>query len=469
METRILDNNYDVLGSASRWPDEVVDVSTSMRARIAAAVARPAAQQPAWPDDRRLGSVRQVLARMPALVTPAEIRRLRDRLAGVANGEAFLLQGGDCAETFAGNTRAHVEGNLRTLLQMAVVLTYAAELPVVSVGRVAGQYAKPRSSPVDMLGLPAYRGDIVNSPELTPSARIPDPYRMLHAYANAGSAMETVRRTGVTGMAGLGRIHDLNHAFVHSSPTGRRYRGIAADIDRALRFMTAWGMDHWAPDRAEVFSSHEALLLDYEVALLRPVATDRDSVYAGSGHFLWLGERTRELTGAHIALAELIINPVGVKLGPTTTPQDAVRYAEVLDPDNEPGRLTFTTRMGHNRIRTVLPPIVEAVTASGHRVVWQCDPMHGNTRESPTGYKTRRFDHILDEVRGFFQVHRTLGTHPGGVHLELTGDTVTECLGGPHDITDVDLAGYYETACDPRLNTQQSVELAFLLAEIMRG
>nr|ATY46605.1 aDAHP synthase [Micromonospora sp. HK160111] len=446
----------------------MADLPTSTRERITAAVARPAAQQPPWPDEGRLRSARQVLARMPALVTPAEVRRLRHRLADVANGEAFLLQGGDCAETFAGNTPAHVAGNLQTLLQMAVVLTYAADLPVVSVGRIAGQYAKPRSSPVDTLGLPAYRGDIVNSPDLTPSARTPDPHRMLHAYANASRAMEMVRRTGVTGLADLSRVHDLNHTFVNSAPTGRRYRALATDIDRALRFMTAWGMDHRAPDRTEIFTSHEALLLDFETSMLRPGVSGGDSVYAGSGHLVWIGERTRDLAGAHVALASLISNPVGVKLGPRTTPEEAVRYVELLDPDNEPGRLTFITRMGHDRIRAALPPIVEAVTATGHRVVWQCDPMHGNTHESPTGYKTRRFDEILTEAQGFFEVHRALGTHPGGIHLELTGDAVTECLGGPHDITDADLAGYYETACDPRLNTQQSVELAFRLAEIMR-
>ncbi|WP_034239279.1 class II 3-deoxy-7-phosphoheptulonate synthase, partial [Saccharomonospora iraqiensis] len=415
--------------------------------------------------------VRAVLESVPPVTVPAEIDRLRERLAMVARGEAFLLQGGDCAETFESNTEPHIRANLRTLLQMAVVLTYGASLPVVKLGRIAGQYAKPRSNSTDALGLPVYRGDIVNSLAPDPQLRIPDPGRMIRAYANAGAAMNLVRALTGAGMADLTRVHDWNKDFVRTSPAGERYEALASEIDRGLRFMSACGVSDSSLHSTEIFAGHEALLLDYERALLRlddPESAE-PQLYNLSSHYLWIGERTRQLDGAHIALAELLANPIGVKIGPTTTPEQAVEYVERLDPRNEPGRLTLISRMGNGKVREVLPAIVEKVEASGHKVIWQCDPMHGNTHESSNGYKTRHFDRVVDEVQGFFEVHRQLGSYPGGIHVELTGEDVTECLGGAQDISDLDLSGRYETACDPRLNTQQSLELAFLVAEMLRA
>ncbi|WP_309112907.1 class II 3-deoxy-7-phosphoheptulonate synthase [Saccharothrix sp.] len=449
---------------------ELPPLPPELRTRLDDALGRPAAQQPEWPDAEQVRRVRAVLESVPPITVPAEIDRLREHLAGVARGEAFLLQGGDCAETFADNTEPHIRANVRTLLQMAVVLTYGASLPVVKIGRIAGQYAKPRSSNIDALGLPSYRGDIVNSLVTTPEARIPDPSRMIRAYANAGAAMNLLRAMTTAGMADLHRLHEWNKDFVRTSPAGERYEALAAEIDRGLRFMSACGVDDSSLHTTEIFASHEALLLDYERALLRlDTAGDQPKLYDLSSHFLWIGERTRQLDGAHIAFAELLANPIGLKIGPTTTPEMAVEYVERLDPYNQPGRLTLISRMGNGKVRDVLPAIVEKVTASGHQVIWQCDPMHGNTHESSTGYKTRHFDRIVDEVQGFFEVHRRLGTHPGGIHIELTGEDVTECLGGAQEISDTDLAGRYETACDPRLNTQQSLELAFLVAEMLRS
>ncbi|MER6125401.1 class II 3-deoxy-7-phosphoheptulonate synthase [Streptomyces sp. NPDC001795] len=440
--------------------------------RVADALARPAAQQPEYPDPVRVAEVRASLERLPSLVLPGEVDRLRRRLADVAHGHAFLLHGGDCAETFEGNTEDHVRANIRTLLQMAVVLTYGASLPVVKVARIAGQYAKPRSKSADELHLPVYRGDIVNSAEPTPAARIPDPGRMLEAYAHAGASLNHVRAMTDSGMADLNRVQGWNLDFIQASPAGERYRALAAEIDSGLRFMKACKADHRALHTTEVYAAHEALLLDYERAMLRNVVeedTGREALYGLSGHYLWIGERTRALDGAHIALAAQLANPIGLKIGPGTTPEQAVEYVQRLDPDRIPGRLTLISRMGRGLVREVLPPIVEKVTALGHRVVWQCDPMHGNTHETASGYKSRHFDDILDEVRGFFEVHRALGTHPGGLHVELTGDPVTECLGGACELDDTSLVARYETLCDPRLNPEQSVELAFLVAELMRG
>ncbi|WP_424185113.1 class II 3-deoxy-7-phosphoheptulonate synthase [Actinokineospora sp. G85] len=449
---------------------ELPPLPPELRARLDDALARPAAQQPDWPDADQVRKVRALLESVPPITVPAEIDRLQRRLAEVARGEAFLLQGGDCAETFVDNTEPHIRGNIRTLLQMAVVLTYGASMPVVKVGRIAGQYAKPRSAKTDALGLPVYRGDIVNSLIATPEARVPDPGRMLRAYANAGAAMNLVRALTGAGMADLTKVHDWNRDFVRTSPAGERYEALATEIDRGLRFMQACGVEDSSLHTVEFFASHEALLLDYERALLRLDTSGPDPrLYNLSSHFLWIGERTRQLDGAHIAFAELLSNPIGLKIGPTTTPEMAVEYVERLDPRNEPGRLTLISRMGNGKVRDVLPAIVEKVEASGHKVIWQCDPMHGNTHESSTGYKTRHFDRIVDEVQGFFEVHRRLGTHPGGIHVELTGEDVTECLGGAQEISDADLAGRYETACDPRLNTQQSLELAFLVAEMLRS
>ncbi|GGM61547.1 phospho-2-dehydro-3-deoxyheptonate aldolase [Longimycelium tulufanense] len=437
-----------------------------LRARLDDALARPAAQQPDWPDREQVRKVRTVLESVPPITMPAEVDRLRARLAAVARGEAFLLQGGDCAETFADNTEPHIRASIRTLLQMAVVLTYGASTPVVKVGRIAGQYAKPRSSPTDALGLPSYRGDMVNSLVATPEARVPDPSRMIRAYANAGAAMNLVRAMTNAGMADLHRVHDWNKDFVLTSPAGERYEALASEIDRGLRFMDACGVQDHNLTTTEFYASHEALVLDYERAMLR---LEDGKLYDLSAHFVWIGERTRRLDGAHIAFAELLANPIGVKIGPTTTPEMAVEYVERLDPHGVPGRLTLISRMGNQKVRDVLPPIIEKVRATGHHVIWQCDPMHGNTHESSTGYKTRHFDRVVDEVQGFFEVHRALGSHPGGIHIELTGEDVTECLGGAQEISDSDLSGRYETACDPRLNTQQSLELAFLVAEMLRG
>jgi 3-deoxy-7-phosphoheptulonate synthase len=426
----------------------------------------PAAQQPSWPDRGALESVLTTLATVPPIVAPSEVDQLRGRLAEVAQGRAFLLQGGDCAETFDLNTDAHLQSTTRTLLQMAVVLTYGASVPVVKVGRIAGQYAKPRSSELDALGLPSYRGDMINSLEPVPEKRVHDPSRLVRAYANAAAAMNMIRAYARGGMADLHAVHDWNKDFVASSPAGVRYEVIAREIDRALAFMRACGVDDTALRGVELYNSHEGLVLDYERALVR---VHEGRAYASSAHFVWIGERTRRLDGAHVEFMSRIANPIGVKIGPSTTPEQATELVERLDPDGVPGRLTLISRMGNGKIRDVLPAIVEKVTASGHLVVWQCDPMHGNTHESPTGYKTRHFDRVVDEVLGFFDVHRALGTWPGGIHVELTGEDVTECLGGAMEISDADLNSRYETACDPRLNTGQSLELAFLVAEMLRG
>ena len=447
-------------------------LTDDLRQRLDAALSRPAAQQPSW-DPEAAKDMRTVLESVPPVTVPAEIERLKLQLAAVARGEAFLLQGGDCAETFVDNTEPHIRANIRTLLQMAVVLTYGASVPVVKVARIAGQYAKPRSSDIDALGLTSYRGDMINGFAPDAAAREHDPSRLVRAYANASAAMNLVRALTASGLASLHLVHDWNREFVRTSPAGARYEALAAEIDRALTFMSACGVDDRNLQTAEIYASHEALVLDYERAMLRlstdfPVEQPESRLYDLSAHYVWVGERTRQLDGAHVAFAEVISNPIGVKIGPTMTPELAVEYVERLDPHNQPGRLTVVSRLGNNKVRDLLPPIIEKVQATGHQVIWQCDPMHGNTHESSTGYKTRHFDRIVDEVQGFFEVHRALGTHPGGIHVEITGENVTECLGGAQDISDSDLAGRYETACDPRLNTQQSLELAFLVAEMLR-
>jgi 3-deoxy-7-phosphoheptulonate synthase len=413
------------------------------------------------------------LSQLPPLVVPEECDRLRARLADVATGKAFLLQGGDCAETFADATVEKVRDKIKILLQMAVVLTYGASVPIVKVGRMAGQYAKPRSKGtevVDGVELDSYRGDAVNSIERTPQARVPDPARLVEAYHRAAGTLNLIRAHATGGFADLRQVHSWNSDFVSRSPAGQRYESIATDIDRALSFMQACGFDLERADAAhqvELFASHEALLLDYESALTR-WDDDRSAFYDQSAHLVWVGERTRDLDGAHIEFVRQIANPIGVKLGPATSPETAVALVDKLDPDRRPGRLMFVTRMGADRIRDLLPPIVEKVTASGAEVVWSCDPMHGNTIESESGYKTRHFDDIVEEVTGFFEVHQDLGTVPGGLHVELTGENVTECLGGGDDIVDSDLAGRYETALDPRLNVGQSLELAFLVASMLQ-
>jgi 3-deoxy-7-phosphoheptulonate synthase len=429
------------------------------------ALSRPAAQQPPWPDLDYVARVRALLESVPPIAVPTEVDSLQEKLGEVARGKAFLLQGGDCAETFVDNTEPHLRGTIQTLLQMAVVLTYGSSMPVVKLGRIAGQYAKPRSSNTDAAGLLSYRGDMVNGLEATEEARRPDPGRLVRAYANAAAAMNLTRAITGAGLADLRRLHEWNMDFVRESNAGERYERVATEIDRSLRFMAACGVDDSSLRTVELFASHEMLVLDYERALLR---LDEGRLFLLSAHQLWIGDRTRQLDGAHVALAGLIANPIGVKIGPSTSPDDAVELVERLDPDRIDGRVTLVSRMGNEHVRDHLPPIVEAVTRTGHRVVWQCDPMHGNTEESPSGHKTRHFDRVMDEVAGFFEVHQRLGTHPGGIHVEHTGEDVTECLGGAQRISHEELGSRYETACDPRLNTQQSIELAFLVVEMLR-
>jgi len=407
---------------------------------------------------------------LPPLVLAAECDQLKERLAAVARGEAFLLQGGDCAETFAGASADSIQGKFRTLLQMAVVLTYAGSVPVVKVGRMAGQYGKPRSGATEVrngVELPVYRGDAVNGIEFTAAARTPDPGRLLEAYRCSSATLNLCRSLASGGYADLRQVHAWNQDFVAGSPAGRRYEQLAEEIDRAIAFMHACGANPGEFRAVEFYSSHEALLLDYERALTR---TDVRSghPYDLSAHLLWIGERTRGLDGAHVEFARQIRNPISVKVGPDATAEDVLALIEALDPEHEPGRLTLTTRMGARRIRRALPPLAEKVAASGATVVWVCDPMHGNTVEAASGQKTRYFDDVIDEVAGFFEVHRALSTHPGGIHIEFTGDDVTECIGGGHHIAESDLGYRYETTCDPRLNRSQSLDLAFRVAELYR-
>ncbi|MBD5788225.1 3-deoxy-7-phosphoheptulonate synthase class II [Cellulosimicrobium terreum] len=428
-----------------------------------------ALQQPTWPDEAALVAAREQLAASAPLVVPAAADTLRSRLAAAARGEAFLLQGGDCAETFAEANADRIRNKIRTILQMAVILTHGASMPVVKMGRMAGQYAKPRSSDDetrDGVTLPAYRGDMINGHAFTPASRVPDPQRLVDAYRISAATWNVVRAFTTGGFADLRQVHEWNRGFMRN-PAYARYETTASEIDRAIRFMDACGADFDALRTVELFVSHEALVLDYERALTRIDSRTGDP-YDTSGHFLWIGERTRQLDGAHVDFLSRIANPIGVKLGPTTSPDDALALARRLNPEDVPGRLTFITRMGAGRIREALPPLVEAADRAGITVTWVSDPMHGNTITSDSGYKTRRFDDVLDEVRGFFEVHRAAGTVPGGLHVELTGDDVTEVLGGSEEIDDAGLALRYETLVDPRLNHQQSLEMAFQVAEMLR-
>jgi len=430
----------------------------------------PATQQPPWPDRDELRATVTALEALPPLVFAGECDQLKNRLAAVTRGEAFVLQGGDCAETFAGATAEAVRTKIRTILQMAVVLTYAASVPVVKIGRMAGQFAKPRSRDTETRGgveLPVYRGDAVNGFEFTAQARRPDPQRLLSAYYYSAATLNLCRAFTTGGYADLQQVHAWNQDFVRQSPSGQRYEELASEIDRALSFMHACGADPEEFRAVEFYSSHEALILDYERALTRPDART-GLPYDVSAHFLWIGERTRAIDGAHVEFASRIRNPIGVKIGPRTTPDDLVALIARLNPEGEPGRLTLVTRMGARAIRDALPPLIKAVTASGTPVAWVCDPMHGNTFEAPSGHKTRRFDDVLEEVAGFFEAHTKFGTHPGGIHIEFTGDNVTECIGGSHQIAPENLALRYETACDPRLNRSQSLDLAFTVARIYR-
>ncbi|MBC7629990.1 class II 3-deoxy-7-phosphoheptulonate synthase [Aeromicrobium sp.] len=430
-----------------------------------------AAQQPTYVDPSARDAAVQKLRKMPPLVFAGECDSLRDKLAEVARGEAFLLQGGDCAETFEGVTAENVRNKLRVLLSMAVVLTYAASVPVVKVGRLAGQYAKPRSSDTetrDGVTLPAYRGDAVNGFDFDPVTRAHDPQRLVDVYHASASTLNLARAFTTGGYADLRQMHAWNTDFVKNSPVGERYERIGAEIDRALAFMDAIGVDPDEFHTVDFYSSHEALVLEYEHAMTR-IDSRTSLPYDVSSHFVWIGERTRQLDGAHVELLSRIANPIGVKLGPTSTADDAIALYEKLNPERVPGRITFITRFGAGKIRDGLPNLVEKVTAAGIEVAWVCDPMHGNTFETSNGYKTREFDDVIDEVRGFFEVHRALGTWPGGVHVELTGDDVTECVGGSGKLSAQDLSHRYETLCDPRLNRAQSLELAFLVAEMLSG
>jgi 3-deoxy-7-phosphoheptulonate synthase len=433
----------------------------------------PAAQQPRWPDQDRLDRALAELAALPPLVFAGEARRLRAALGEVAAGRAFLLQAGDCAESFLEFTADSIRDKLRVVLQMAVVLTYGAGVPVVKVGRIAGQFAKPRSAETEMVAdveLEAFRGHMVNGEEADAAARVPDPARLLAAYHQSASTLNLLRAFTTGGFADLSQVHQWNQQFVKSSDEGRRYEQIAAEIDRALRFMAACGIDllsETSLHQVEYFTSHEALILPYEEALTRVDSLTGDS-YDCSAHMLWVGERTRQLDGAHVEFVSGIHNPLGVKVGPTATAEEVVALCRRLDPDRTPGRLTLITRMGASNVATALPPILDAVGKAGHPVVWACDPMHGNTFVSDGGRKTRRFDDIIEEIRGFFAAHRDVGTWPGGVHVELTGDDVTECLGGFGDILEGQLHERYTTMCDPRLNARQSIDLAFRVAELLR-
>ncbi|MGH9171925.1 MAG: class II 3-deoxy-7-phosphoheptulonate synthase [Acidimicrobiales bacterium] len=433
----------------------------------------PATQLPEWPDAAVSRDVQDKLRALPPLVFAGEVERLKRALALVGQGKAFLLQAGDCAESFEDFSANSIRDKLKVILQMAVVLTYGSGVPVLKVGRIAGQFAKPRSSPVERVGdidLPVFRGHIVNDDVPVPSARVPDPRRMLQAYHQSCSTLNLLRAFTKGGFADLSQVHAWNQQFVMSSAEGRRYEAVAGEIDRALSFMRACGVDLSADSpihQVDLFTSHEALLLDYEECLTR-----QDSLsgrfYDCSAHMLWVGERTRQLGGAHVEFASGIHNPIAVKLGPDADPADVVRLCEKLNPGRVPGRLALVTRLGSTNVRAALPPLLRAVGSSEHPVTWVCDPMHGNTFASDTGRKTRHFDDVLGEIQGYFDVHRSFGTWPGGVHVELTGDDVTECLGGIGDILEEHLPLRYTTACDPRLNAGQSIDLAFRVAELLR-
>jgi 3-deoxy-7-phosphoheptulonate synthase len=435
---------------------------------------KPISQMPEYPDQAKLHAVEDKLRGFPPLVFAGEARRLTEALGQVAEGKAFLLQGGDCAESFAEFSANNIRDTFRVLLQMAVVLTFGAALPVVKVGRMAGQFAKPRSAPtetIDGVELPSYRGDIINGIEFTKEARIPDPERLVQSYNQSAATLNLLRAFAQGGFADLHKVHRWNLDFVADSPLGHRYKEMADRLSETLDFMAACGMtSENAPQirETEFFTSHEALLLHYEQALTRT-----DSLtgkwYGCSAHMLWIGDRTRQLDSAHVDYMRGIQNPIGLKCGPTSDPDELVRLIETLNPQNVPGRLTLIARMGHEKVEAKLPPLVRAVQRSGAKVVWSCDPMHGNTIKSSTGYKTRPFDRILSEVKSFFAVHRAEGSYAGGVHFEMTGQDVTECIGGAKAVTEEALADRYHTHCDPRLNATQALELAFLIAEQLKA
>ncbi len=433
---------------------------------------RPAGQQPEWPDADGLDRALKQIESYPPLVFAGEARSLQASLAEVAVGNAFLLQAGDCAESFEEFSAVNIREKLRVILQMAVVLTYSMGVPVVKVGRMAGQFAKPRSSANERVGdedIPSFRGHMINDAAPNPLARVPNPERLVQAYNQSASTMNLLRAFTKGGFADLNRVHAWTQEFVSSSPSGRRYERVAAEIARAMRFMRAAGIDTESNPNlstVDVFTSHEALLLGYEEALTR-----QDSLTGGwydcSAHMLWIGERTRQLDGAHVEFLRGVGNPIGCKIGPTTTVRDVLELCQALNPAHQPGRLTLISRMGAGNVERVLPPLLRAVTDAGYPVVWACDPMHGNTYSAPNGRKTRHFDSVVAEIDGFVRAHRAEGTWPGGIHVELTGDAVTECLGGSDAVSEDQLDHRYETMCDPRLNGRQSLDLAFRVAELI--
>jgi 3-deoxy-7-phosphoheptulonate synthase len=431
--------------------------------------AKPRIQMPDYPDQGALSAVEAQLAKYPPLVFAGEARRLKRELALAGEGKAFLLQGGDCAESFAEFSADNIRDTFRVMLQMAVVLTYAAKVPVIKVGRMAGQFAKPRSAPTEVINgveMPSYKGDIINGFEPTVEARVADPSRMLQAYTQAAASLNLLRAFSTGGFADIHRVHSWTLGFAEHDKA-ERYREMANRISDALDFMNAAGVNSDTANelaRVDFYTSHEALLLEYEEALARVDSITGQNV-AGSGHMIWIGDRTRQPDGAHVEFARGVLNPIGLKCGPTTTAEDLKVLMAKLNPENEPGRLTLIARFGAGKVGDHLPRLIKTVQSEGASVVWSCDPMHGNTIKSSSGYKTRPFNSVLTEVREFFAIHKAEGTVPGGVHFEMTGQDVTECTGGLRAVSDENLADRYHTACDPRLNASQSLELAFLVAE----
>ena len=434
---------------------------------------RPIQQSPVYPDEKALNDVEATLATFPPLVFAGEARKLKRQLAKVAAGEAFLLQGGDCAESFAEHGADNIRDFFRVFLQMAVVLTFAGSSPVVKVGRIAGQFAKPRSAPTEKVGeieLPVYRGDIVNGTEFTAEARIPDPRRQLEAYRQSAATLNLLRAFASGGYANLAHVHQWMLGFVKDSPQSSKYQALAERITETLDFMRACGIDpelHPEMRITDFYTSHEALLLGYEQAMTRIDSTSGDP-YATSGHFVWIGDRTRQLDHAHIEFFRGVKNPIGLKCGPSLKPDELIKLIDILNPENEPGRLTLIARFGHDKVEQHLPELIRAVKREGRSVVWSCDPMHGNTVKAMNGYKTRPFDQITGEIKSFFAVHQAEGTYAGGLHLEMTGKNVTECTGGARAVSEADLADRYHTHCDPRLNAEQAIEVAFMVADLVK-
>ena len=435
----------------------------------------PIKQVPDYPDAEKLAGVEAKLAAMPPLVFAGEAQSLKRQLGEVAEGRAFLLQGGDCAESFAEFSANNIRDSFKVILQMAVVLTFGASMPVVKVGRVAGQFAKPRSSPmeaVDGIELPSYRGDMINAMPFTEKDRVPDPKRLLRVYGQSAATLNLLRAFAQGGLADLTKVHSWVTEFLSGTPQADRFQELAGRIEESLNFMRACGI---TPETArplaetDFYTSHESLLLNYEEALTRrDTITDEKDWYATSAHMIWIGDRTRQPDGAHVEYMRGIANPIGLKCGPSLDPDELVRLIETLNPDNVPGRLTLIARMGADKVRAGLPPLLKAVKASGAKVVWCCDPMHGNTIKASSGYKTRRVNDVMAEVQGFFDAHDEIGTYPGGVHFEMTGQNVTECVGGVVDVTEARLGDRYHTHCDPRLNGAQALELAFLIADLLK-